>query len=295
MSDGLLDAFRQAGSLGPPASEALEAALREAIARAKADSGLEHVDDTGFAAHLGARIPGDVDPVEHLASLRLDDLHLAFACISGHDPSVGLFVERFGQLVEQSLAKIRLSDLGDDVRQTLLDRLLLPRDDRPAALELYSGRGPLSAYLRVAVTREAIRLTRRQDRERPDTDALVDKAVSDADPETAALKARYGPIVKASFQKALDALPARDRRLLRYHYVEALTTRQMGVLLSVHSSTVTRQLAQTRARLLQLARSHMAEALEAGDVELTSIVQLVESQLDLSLVRLLETRPPQKD
>lgn len=294
MSDSLLDAFQRARSSDAPGTEALSTALRDAVCEAKDASGLEHVDDVAFAAHLGARIPEDADPIEHLGGLRTGDLHLAFACLSGSDEGVSLFVDRFGQLVDSSLAKIRLTNIGDDVRQSLLDRLLLPRDGRPAALELYSGRGPLNAYLRVAVTREAIRLTRLRDRERPDTDALIDKAVSDADPETAALKARYGPVVKASFQKALDELPARDRRLLRYHYVESLTTRQMGVLLSVHSSTVTRQLAQTRARLLQLARHHMAEALEAADVELTSIVQLVESQLDLSLVRLLQTRPPGK-
>jgi len=295
MTSGLLDAFSQGWSSDRPRGDlaALERALREAVSDAVEGSGLQHVDREGFVTHLAGRIPGDADPLEHIESLRLPDLHLAYACVSGDEEGVRLFAQRFGSLVESTLTKVRLSNVGDDVRQTLLDRLLIPRDDRPAALELYSGRGPLSAYLRVAITREAIRLTKRHQRERPDTDALLDRAVSDADPETAALKARYGPVVKTSFQKALDELSPRDRRLLRYHYVESLTTRQMAVLLSVHSSTVTRQLAQTRARLLQLARRHMAGALHTDDTEVASIVRLVESQLDLSLVRLLATRPPE--
>lgn len=271
-------------------SHALAEALAAFLAEAERGAPDAEVPRASFLAYVADRIPADDDPVTTLAEMRAADLRVACACVAGDDTAMAIFVARLSEVVNISLRKLRLTEMSDDIRQSLFDRLLLPREDRPPALALYSGRGPLQAYVRVAVTREAFRLTKKRKKERPDYEAIVERAVADGDPETAALNARYGPVVKAAFQAAIEELESRERRLLRYHYIEQLTTRQMGVLLGMHSSTVTRQLAQTRAHLLQRARAHMIQAMSATPEELASIVRMVESQLDLSLVRMLATR-----
>jgi RNA polymerase sigma-70 factor (ECF subfamily) len=268
---------------GAPMEGALVALIDEAIEEHK-DFGLEPVV---FAAYVAERLTHD-DAIEtHVSEIRGADLYLACACVNGLEPALKVFHERFGRIVKITLAKLRMGDESNDVQQELLERLLLMRDERPPAIALYAGRGPLHAYLRVAVTREALRMAGRRKKEVPSMDYLIERVAAVEDPETAALKRSYGPIVKSAFQAAVTQLSTRDRRLLRYHYVEDLTTRQIGVLLSVHGSTVTRQLTQTRGRLLVLVRKCLGQlvTLQTGDLE--SVCKLVESQLDLSLTRLL--------
>jgi RNA polymerase sigma-70 factor, ECF subfamily len=265
----------------------LEAALQRFVEAARAEI---DVEPHAFVRHLAPRLPRQ-DTAGQIDDFRAEDLALAFACTRGGAAAQTLFVARFGEVLEQTLRRIGLADLADDVRQSLLEQLLLPRGDRPPALASYSGRGPLSAYLRVAITRMAIRLAKRRRKDAPASDALIDRAVADADPELAALRSTYQGAVKASFQRALTALPRRQQRLLRYHYVEDLTLRQMGAMLSVNASTVMRRLAQARAELLKAARADLMTALDARESEVLSIVRLVESQLDLSLERILATRP----
>lgn len=270
---------------GAEARPALEEALQAFVDASGKEGNVTPAELVAFAA---ARIPADGAPLEGLARLRAPDVRLACACLKGDETALALFSARFGQIVRTTLGRMGLVGASDEVEQKLVERLLVGGEGRPPALAMYSGRGPLDAYLRVAVTRAGYRLNRGRKRE-VSNDEVVERAVSESDPETSALRARYGPLVKTSFQEAIAQLAPRERRLLRYHYVQQLTTRQMGTLLGVHHTTVMRRLAQTRARLLEAARTQLGEAL-GGTTDVSDIVRVVESQLDLSLERVLATQ-----
>jgi RNA polymerase sigma-70 factor (ECF subfamily) len=258
------------------ANDALENALERLVAEAEEAWRAFRLAREDFVRHVAERVEGRAA----LEGLRAGDLYLACGCALGVADARRAFVERFGPLLDETARRSGSRDSGD-VKQALFEKLLI--GPSPAILR-YSGRGPLSAYLRVAATREAVRMERRA--RGPASDPLVDR-VDDADPEAMALKERYGPVVKEALQDALAKLTARQRRLLRHHYLDGLGARQIGVLMATHNSTVVRQLAQTREELLSHAHRYLERALKLRKNELPSLVRLVESQVELSLSRLL--------
>src|SRR5262249_42945161 len=97
--------------------------------------------------------------------------------------------------------------------------------------------------------------------------------------------ARYGPAFKRAFQAALAELEPRERTLLRFQYVDDLTVDQIGALYHVHRATAARWVAQARERLGERTRLRLARELGTHDGGLTSILQIIQSHVDVSLVR----------
>jgi RNA polymerase sigma-70 factor (ECF subfamily) len=99
------------------------------------------------------------------------------------------------------------------------------------------------------------------------------------------LKARYRDDVRCAFAAAIAELSPRDRTLLRQHYVDTVSLEALAALHGVHRATCARWLASAREEIVaslskQLRASHGNEPLD-----LESAIELVRSQLDLSLSR----------
>ena len=170
-----------------------------------------------------------------------------------------------------------------------MTHLLLARGDRPPAIALYSGQGPLAAYLKVAALHKALHMLKKLKKE-PAAEGLDDVmmlADSDDDPELAVLKQTYNKEFKAAFQASLTDLNSEERNILRYHFLGGLNTRQIGQLCGVNQSTVVRHLARIRGSLLAATRQRLMADLGLGDSKFHSILRLVQSQLDVSIERML--------
>jgi RNA polymerase sigma-70 factor (ECF subfamily) len=102
------------------------------------------------------------------------------------------------------------------------------------------------------------------------------------------LERSAAPWIACAFGDALRQLDAGDRRLLRYSIVERLTIDDVGLLAGVHRATAARHIAAARERLLEAARQYMKERLRVDTGELQSILRVCESELDVSVARLLE-------
>ena len=153
----------------------------------------------------------------------------------------------------------------------------------------YAGRGDLGAWLRSVTVRTALKSLRQARRDRPvdaDLDAL---AAPGASPELALLRASCAADFRAALAEALAALSARDRTLLRQHFVDNLTIDELAPVYGVHRATAARWLARLRAEVLGQTRDALARRLGPAAPELTSVLRLIDSQLDLSLSRLLRT------
>ena len=177
-----------------------------------------------------------------------------------------------------------------ETAQRLRERLLLPGPRREASLATYDGRGPLLAWLRVSAARQALMLRRseaRHDAEELDPAAAVEPYF---DPELSALKTDGAQAVKQAFHAAFDDLPARDKVLLAYHYLDRLTLRQIGRILGVDASTVQRRLRRVRGSLLAGTQRHFVASSDVAGAELDQVLGLVRSQLDLSVSRLLRAQ-----
>ncbi|MFC1610733.1 transcriptional regulator, partial [Myxococcota bacterium] len=84
------------------------------------------------------------------------------------------------------------------------------------------------------------------------------------------------------------SLSAKDRNLLRQSLLDGLSIDQLGAIYRVHRATAARWLAGARERVLKETLSALRQRLKIDEAEFKSLINLVRSQLDLSLARLLD-------
>src|SRR5439155_17675697 len=110
----------------------------------------------------------------------------------------------------------------------------------------YSGRADLRMWIRTTAVRLAIDLLRRKRALPIDDDELAALPALADDPEVAHLKDRYRDELRTAIGEAIGALEARDRLLLKYHYVDGLAIDRIGALYGVHRATAARWLGAAR-------------------------------------------------
>jgi RNA polymerase sigma-70 factor (ECF subfamily) len=267
----------------------LEIALGGLLTRARERYPRLTVDDVAYARHLGGRLEAGEAVLEALASLNADDLFLAFACATGDASAIAIFEEDCMRRAEGAVGRKGVSrDVIEEAKQNVRERMLVA-DGAPKILD-YNGRGDLKNWLRVAVVREAIYLSKKADKEGPLSYELFTFADPAVDPEIGYFKARYRAEYKAAFEAAITQLEARERSLLRQQYVLGMTVDQIGTIYQVHRATAARWVQSAREELLSKARFELAKRTGLSRAELESIVRMIESQLNVSLNRLLVSR-----
>ncbi len=278
VNDSKLAALLRDARATYPSVEADEADFVRALEAKRANA-----EDGGDLAEVG----GD---------LHVTDLFLAHACATGARGASTAFEKAYAPLLRSALSRFRLGPEGEDeVTQTVRERLFLPREGGPARIADYSGKGPLSAWLRAVVARAALDLLRRAKRpgdpgKRDADEELRDAAGALGDPELELLLTRYREPFKEAFQSALGTLPERERSVLRLAIVDGMNVDGIGALYGVHRATAARWVAQAREALALGTRDKLAKELRVSTVELDSITRLCRSQVDVSLVRLLGPR-----
>jgi len=217
------------------------------------------------------------------------DLYLACACVHGVPRALAAFESAFMSRVPAFLARMNLpADLVDEVRQRLRERLLMPSAGRPPRLAEYSGRGPLASWLCVAAVRAAVDLLRSPaERSTGGVDPGDAAIFSGDDPELAYLKQRYRCEVDDALRAGVRALSRQQREVLRLHLEEGLSLDEIGALHRVGKSTAFRWLSDARQQLLAEVRRFLQERLGLTAGEFASLINLVRSQLHISLPDLL--------
>jgi RNA polymerase sigma-70 factor (ECF subfamily) len=249
------------------------------------------VDEARFAAAALQRLPAG-SPVERLAAGRAvhaADLWLAQACAAGEPAALRAFDQQYLVPMVGALGKLGLSaDQRDELAQELRARLLVAAGGEPPRIAEFSGRADLRNWVRTAAVRAGIDLLRRR-REvaLDDEDELEALPGLGDDPELQYLKEHYRAELRAAVAEALSRLTARERLLLKYHHVDRLGVARLGALYQVHHATAARWLHAARDKLADEAQRLLGARLGMSPSELRSVARLVESQLDLSLRRLL--------
>lgn len=236
---------------------------------------------------------GGDDAASYLASCHLVDLALARSASRG-DAFAIAELERTHRVLLDSVCR-RFAGPGhthEDLMQILRSKLFVAEPERRPRIAEYDGRGSLAGWLRVLAVRELIDLTRRKDRAREL--ALTDDTPELIEPNDLALeaiKAEYRGAVAQALLAAARRLEPGDRHLLRQHLVSGLTIDQLAAVLGIHRATAARRIARAREQLAAIARALVAERLALGEAELGEIFSLVASKLELTIKRMLESRP----
>ena len=272
-------------------ASALEGALGDALLAGRAAHPELAVDPIAWMRALAVLAPETLPAIAPFGQLVIAVLYLAFACGTGDPRALAICDALLVREATFAATAARLHEsLRDEGIQIVRTLAFARRPERPAAIFDYAGRGTLTGWLRVLVARELVRLAKAQQRSVSLEDQLLEIEVIDEDPVLEQLKSRYRAELASAFRIALDALSKRDRMLLRYQLIDGLTIDEIGALSRVHRATAARWLATIRDGLVERTRELLGEALGVDSVEAASIVRMVQSQLDVSVIRHLQPR-----
>jgi RNA polymerase sigma-70 factor (ECF subfamily) len=235
---------------------------------------------------IAQRLAGP-DLAAALATAPAADLLLAAACCA-QEPSAHAAFDAVLTEVDAAGASTRSPpDLIEDVKQLLRVQLLVVKDGKPPGIAGYRGKGPLRGWVRITATRELIRHQRKRAREAP-SERPLDEALADAsDPVLSQLKAEYRHEFATALREAISELGAEDRTLLRQQIVDQLSIDEIGAAFGVHRATAARWLQRARGALVTTTQGRLAARLKVPVDEIESVIRLVQSQLDASVVRYL--------
>ena len=120
-----------------------------------------------------------------------------------------------------------------------------------------------------------------------DADTLFERALAGDDHELLRRKEAYRQLFRRAFDSAVSSLSVHDRLLIRQHFCDGLTLDEMANLHRVHRATAARQLAKIRDKLFEQTRAVFEAELAVDPREFAELMQLIASQLDASISRLL--------
>lgn len=245
-----------------------------------------------FIQHLAERcdpVASEEELAAALKQLQVSDLYLACACLHQVAGALQHFDREFIGRVPTFVARLRLQpSFIQDVQQELCKRLLVEGGEAPPRIAAYRGRGQLANWLKAVAVRTAISLGRKKDEQverLPDLAEYIPEVAND--PALEAMRRRYGVEFKAALEASIAALTGEQRNLLRHYYVKGFTTGQIGALFNMNQSSASRKLSAIRENLLAETRRRLRESLKLGDSDFNELAGLIQSQLNLSLSRLL--------
>ena len=203
---------------------------------------------------------------QFLLGLRWEDLALAQACARGVEHAW----DQFLVLYREKLFRVALGIAGDEsVARELADSLYADlfgmrggQDGRRSKLESYTGRGSLEGWLRTVLAQEYVNRYRSQRRFVPFVETVevqtYEEVLKEASPSE---QARVTQITDA----VLAALSPEEQFLLAAYYLDSRTLSEIGRMLGLHESTVSRRLEKVTSRLRKeiikgLCRTGMSKA-----------------------------------
>jgi RNA polymerase sigma-70 factor, ECF subfamily len=262
----------------PGVSATWQPAVRAAIAgwsRVSVEDAVAHVEAAlargGLAAHAA-------------------DLALALGVARGEPAAVRRFDAEVGpEMAAAARAVDRDPSFVDEVRQRTRIRIVVGEAGTPPRIAGYGGAGPLRAWVAIAAQRLALNAKRdARVGASAGPDVLADLVDREPDPELRHLKTLYRAEFRAALSAALAALTDRQRALLRLRFVDGLELAQIGRLYRVHESTASRWIAAALDDIARATREGLIARLAVTTETADSVARLVQSQLDLSIARLLE-------
>jgi RNA polymerase sigma-70 factor, ECF subfamily len=276
----------QAPAVEPPELEELLAQLLASGHAAWPDVKLEAEQ---VLPHLATRLSGEADLMAALRGVHSSDFYLACGCTVGDAAALEAFETHFLDHVRHLVGRDEaMRGFTVELQQELRTRLLVADDPGPPKIALYSGRGPLSVWLRVAAVRLAINLRRAARRGEVDQEVALLLERAGDDPEVAYFKSLYGKELDEALRAALTSLTDREANLLRLYFLEGISTEALSAMYQTPLRTIQRQLLETRQKLLDGTHAVLKAQVGLASSQIDSVLTLVGSQLGLDVHDLLK-------
>ncbi len=231
--------------------------------------------------------------LEFWRDLKLEELALARACAAGHDAAWQAFLTRFreklydiarGITKEDSSAR----DLADSLYADLYGTS--ERDGcRVSRLNFYMGRGSLEGWLRTVLAQEFVNRYRKTKRL-----VSLEEQAEDGVQFSAAPAGPVSPLdsrLSAALDEALGQLSGEDRLVLASYYLDDRTLTEIGRVVGVHESTISRRLEKLLKTLRkQVLAGLVSRGMNRGQAEEALEADVRYLQVDVTK-KLQENRP----
>ena len=288
-AETVVDQLAHASGLAATNPQAVHAAWTALVARARDAWPAVKLDENALLAFIAPRLAG-TDVASALAACPVPDLAIAAACAAQEPSAHAAFDTILNEVDAAGAATNATKDLVVEVKQLLRLQLLVPKDGKPAGITGYKGKGPLRGWVRITATRELIRHKKKRARETP-----IEKSLEDAiggsdgkgDPLLEQLKAEYRSEFALALREAIAMLSPEDRTLLQQQIVEGLSIDELGAAYGVHRATAARWYNRARAALVAATHARLAARLKLPVDQIESVIRLVQSRLDASVIRYL--------
>lgn len=222
-----------------------------------------------FAEHLARHLT--VEAFDVPRAWLPEDLFLALGCLDAQ-PAALTHLD----------AWLRQGKRDEEVVQRAREKLLVGPAPR---LEQYAGRSALKAWVGLVAKRIAIDAIREEAPE-PVAGPPTLAGLIRGNAELQVVGRDAAVKVKAALKESLEHLDERERMLLRRHYLEGMTHGQLAEQLGASRSTVALWIEKARAQLLVETRARLKIRTRMDSGELDSLLQVVESNLDVSFSEL---------
>jgi RNA polymerase sigma-70 factor (ECF subfamily) len=290
--------IRARDALGAPAtrpSEALEQTLARALADARDAWPTLHVTDSAYVTYLAERLDPKDDVATAIEKTKSSDLYLTCACARGDADAIAAFDSKYLRTIDSSLQRMKLPPSAlDEAKQVLRHTLFIGNDDSPPKITEYRGLGSLQGWVRASTVRASFRAMY-QPRGQVDVDrAVLEDLPASADVELDYLRRTYGSGFGQGLKEAFGALTAEERNLLRHHFGHGLTIDDLASLYKVHRATAARRLAMARQALADATREALAAKFGVKRSEVSSLMRLIDSQLNVTLESLFRAAADEK-
>lgn len=289
-SDSLTDAYTRAHGQGTcPCGDApgLAARLQQAMSRSEAKWPKIALSGEAFALALG-RVTAKDCPESPLEQLFFEDLFLVTACLAKDHAALVLLEREYAPRIGAWCSRLGVaSGEVSEVEQATRTRLLVGDKDSPPKLLAYSARGPLHAFIRAVVANWIVSEKRKERPMVPIGDSGIAERAVVHDPALATVRAQYAECFRVAIRAALEALPTRDRTLLRLVYVDGVSVERVALTYGVHRVSASRWLSHARHSLLEGTKSRMGTLTRLTHSEVESVARMCLSMVDLSLERVL--------
>src|SRR5262245_14623174 len=278
-----------ASGLAVPSTAAALSAWESLLSTARASWPQVKLDEDQLAAFIGERLSG-ADLVAALAAAPAADLALAAACAAQEPTAHTAFDAVLTEVDAAGAATGAEKDQIEEVKQLLRMQLLVAKDGKPPGIAGYRGRGPLRGWVRITATRELIRHKTKRTREVSFSQSLDKYLTSGGDPALEALKAEYRTEFALALNEAIEDLTPEDRTLLRQAIVDDMSIDAIGAAFGVHRATAARWLTRAKGALVSATHKRLAARLDLPVEQIDSVIRLVQSKLDASVIRYLRER-----
>jgi len=269
------------------AVENLEALLLGHVEAARTEWPTLPLPAESFIRHLAHHLPAG-KAAEVMRNLRGADLYLACACATEAPSALRAFEQHILRHIPARLGKVSPT-LAEEVLQVLRERLLVGNGNTPPRIASYGGRGPLLTWVSIIAARITRELVGRDERHQlvAEPPEELARLLAPSDPEYALLREDARQLLAESLRKAVAVLSEQERTLLRLHHFHGFTMDRLALIYGSSRSNVARKVADAREQLLERVRMELAPLLKQDQLALESLLGLVSSRLDISLLGLL--------